>query len=419
MSRSSRLEGSVTASHLWKRYRADSHRSEIRELVGRAIGRGSGHRWNWVLRDVEVDVPAGESVALVGLNGSGKSTLLKILAGVTQPNAGQVDVRGRVGALIEVRAGIHPDLTGRENTYFYGTVLGLTRREVAARFDQIVEFAELGDAIDRQVKFYSSGMQMRLGFSIAAFLEPDVLLVDEALAVGDVGFQQRCLERMRYVLSQGTTLLFVSHDMAAVETLCQRAMWLDDGVVRADGPTAAVLASYRVGLEEKAGRLAELLDDPVRLGHFQALSPQGSPPETGRPLELVVSVESELDVDVDFCIGVSEGPAAPIFTLTRGLALRSGRNDLRCLIDNLPLPRGRYYVWMGAFGHEGVSRMQWHPAAPLDVVGPTRQPPPRGVMLLSPVYVSATWDARGVASSLSPQAPSSNGRAGIHARPPS
>src|SRR3954451_21842473 len=280
MSPSSGQLGSVTAGHLWKRYRADSHRPGARELLGRALGRGSRARWNWVLRDVELEVPAGESVGLIGLNGSGKSTLLKLLAGVTQPNAGHVDVRGRIGALIEVRAGIHPDLTGRENTFFYGTVLGLTRREVAARFAQIVDFAELGDAIDRQVKFYSSGMQMRLGFAISAFLEPDVLLVDEALAVGDVGFQQRCLERMRYVLDQGTTLIFVSHDMASVEALCRRTLWLDDGVVRAEGPTADVLSSYRVGLEKKAARLAELLDDAVRLRHFQAIPSGSSTPET-------------------------------------------------------------------------------------------------------------------------------------------
>jgi ABC-type polysaccharide/polyol phosphate transport system ATPase subunit len=412
MSPSPRREGSVTAAHLWKRYRADAHRPTVRDLVGRATGRGSAVRWNWVLRDVELDVPTGDSLALIGLNGSGKSTLLRVLAGVTQPNAGVVDVRGRIGALIEVRAGIHPDLTGRENTFFYGTVLGLTRREVAARFDQIVDFAELGDAIDRQVKFYSSGMQMRLGFSIAAFLEPDVLLVDEALAVGDVGFQQRGLERMRYVLSQGTTLLFVSHDMAAVEALCQRAVWLDDGVVRADGPTASVLAKYRVGLEEKAARLAELLDDPVRLRQFHALTADGTAPATGRPLEFLLAIDSEDELHVDFCIGVSEGPASPIFTLTRRLALVPGHNDVRCLVDNLPLPRGRYYVWMGAFDRDGLSRMRWHPAAPLDVEGPARQPPPRGVMLLSPVHVSATWDARGVA-------PSSNGRAGMSARPPS
>jgi hypothetical protein len=318
-----------------------------------------------------------------------------------------VDVRGRIGALIEVRAGIHPDLTGRENTFFYGTVLGLTRREVAARFDQIVDFAELGDAIDRQVKFYSSGMQMRLGFAIAAFLEPDVLLVDEALAVGDVGFQQRCLERMKYVLSQGTTLLYVSHDMASVESLCGRAVWLDDGIVRAEGPTADVLGSYRIGLEKKAARLADLLDDPVRLRHFEAIPSGSSSPETGRPVAFAFSVDSQCDAEVDFCIGVSEGPAQPIFTLTRRLRLCHGRNELRCLVDNLPLPRGRYYVWMGAFDQGGVSRMRWHPAAPLDVEGSPRQPPPRGVMLLSPVHVSASWDVRGADAA---PATSGNGR---------
>jgi hypothetical protein len=327
-----------------------------------------------------------------------------------------VDVRGRIGALIEVRAGIHPDLTGRENTFFYGTVLGLTRREVADRFDQIVDFAELGDAIDRQVKFYSSGMQMRLGFAIAAFLEPDVLLVDEALAVGDVGFQQRCLERMKYVLSQGTTLLYVSHDMASVESLCQRAVWLDDGIVRAQGPTADVLGRYRVGLEKKASRLAELLDDPVRLRSFEALPSASSTPQTGLPVTFALEVDAQGDTTVDFCIGVSEGPAQPVFTLTRRLELRAGINEVRCVVDNLPLPRGRYYVWMGAFDESGTSLMRWHPAAPLDVDGAPRQPPPRGIMLLSPVHVSATWDARESGSVIRLPDPSGNGRVGAHGR---
>jgi len=389
----------------------------MRDVVRKALGRGSSTRWNWVLRDVNLEVPAGDSVGLIGLNGSGKSTLLKILAGVTQPNAGLVDVRGRVGALIEVRAGIHPDLTGRENTFFYGTVLGLTRQEVAARFDQIVDFAELSDAIDRQVKFYSSGMQMRLGFAIAAFLEPDILLVDEALAVGDVGFQQRCLERMKYVLSQGTTLLYVSHDMASVESLCRRAVWLDDGIMRAEGPTVDVLAGYRVGLEKKAARLAELLDDPVRLRSFEAVPSDSSSPETGRPVTFVLSLDAQLDAEVDLCIGVSEGPAQPIFTLTRRLTLRSGPNEVRCLVDNLPLPWGRYYVWMGAFDERGTSRMRWHPAAPLDVQGPPRQPPPRGVMLLSPVHVSASWRTREGAGVAPSPFPSLNGRVDADPRP--
>ena len=141
-------------------------------------------------------------------------------------------VQGRIGALIEIRAGIHPNLTGRENVYLTGSLMGLSRKRVSERFDEIVAFAELEDAIDRQVKYYSSGMQMRLGFGVAAFLEPDVLLVDEVLAVGDAAFQQRCLDRMRYVLSQGTTLIFVSHDLAAVEATCTQGIWLHNGEVQ-------------------------------------------------------------------------------------------------------------------------------------------------------------------------------------------
>ena len=395
MSRSqAALPGSVSATHIWKRYRPDSRRSVVQETLS-AIRRRQRRRGRWVLRDVELEVQPGEAVALIGLNGSGKSTLLKVLAGVTHPNAGQLDIGGRIGALIEVRSGIHPDLSGRENALFYGTALGLSRRQVMDRFDDIVDFAELSGAIDRQVKFYSSGMQMRLGFSIAAFLEPDILLVDEALAVGDVGFQQRCLERMKDVLNQGTTLLFVSHDMAAVEAMCQRTVWLDDGVIRSDGPTADTLGRYRVGLEEKAALLARLLDDPVRMTQLSATSIDEALPETGRPLLLGLTLASEMSGPVDLCVGVSEGPATPIFTLTRSVDLRVGENDLRCTIENLPLPKGRYYVWLGAFGPGGSTQMPWHPAAPLDVEGPPRHPPPRGVMQLSPVHVTARWDARG------------------------
>jgi len=383
--------GAVAAGQIWKRYRADSSRPPLRQAISRLVRR-RGPQSRWVLRDVNLHVEPGESVGLVGLNGSGKSTLLKIVAGVTFPTAGRLDVGGRVGALLEVRAGIHPELSGRENTYFYGTVLGLSRRQVASKFDEIVAFGELGDAIDRQVKYYSSGMQMRLGFSISAFLEPDILLVDEALAVGDVGFQQRCLERMQTVVNQGTTLIFVSHDMAAVESMCERTLWLDDGVVCGDGPTPEVLTAYRVGLEEKAALLAKMLQGPVRLRDL-VITGRGSPsPTTGEPLELRLALEADGPVSVELCIGVSEGPANPIFALTRDIQLQRGSNDVRVTVDNVPLPRGRYYVWTGAFAPGLGAKMPWHPSAPLDIAGPVRQAPPRGVMLLSPVHVTAGWE---------------------------
>ncbi len=203
----------------------------------------------------------GDATGIVGNNGSGKSTFLKILAGVMDQYAGRVEVAGRIGALIEVRGGIHPELTGRENVYLYGTLLGLKRADIVRQFDEIVAFGELEGAIDRQVKFYSSGMGMRLGFSVAAFLEPDVLLVDEVLAVGDASFQQRCLAKMRDVLNNGTSLVFVSHDLASVEAICNRGIWMQNGVVQADAPVAETLSYYRQAIEqvaaaEKRGRRA-------------------------------------------------------------------------------------------------------------------------------------------------------------------
>jgi len=242
-------DGEIQASRVWKRFRADRQRQLLRDQLDRVRRRLSGgsnaHGWRWALRDVDMAVGPGESIGLIGPNGSGKTTMLRMLAKVMYPYAGRVAVGGRVGALIDVRAGIHPDLTGAENVYLYGSLLGVSRREVARKFDEIVAFGELETAIDRQVKFYSSGMHVRLGFAIAAFTEPDVLLVDEVLAVGDAAFQQKCLDRMRAVLAQGTTVVFVSHDLQAVESICERAIWLRDGVVESDGPVREVLGDYR------------------------------------------------------------------------------------------------------------------------------------------------------------------------------
>ena len=205
-----------------------------------------------MLKDVSLEVQPGGTLALIGINGSGKTTLLKILSQVTYQSAGTCTVQGRIGALLSVTSGLHPDLTGRENVFLYGAVLGMGREKIRQRFDEIVEFAGLSDAIDRQVKFYSMGMQMRLGFSIAAFLEPDVLLVDEVLSVGDANFQQKCLKRIGEIVRSGTTLLYVSHDLASVEASCERAVWLSDAVVQASGPTKDVVTKYRTAVEKGA-----------------------------------------------------------------------------------------------------------------------------------------------------------------------
>ncbi len=386
-------EGAISARHVWKRFRADRSKRDLRDSMRRLKAQLGGRRtpWTWALQDVTLDVEPGDSVALLGPNGSGKSTLLKILTRVMYPYAGSVDVSGRVGALIEVRAGLHPELSGRENVYLYGTLLGLRRREVAKRFDDIIEFAELQQAVDRQVKFYSSGMQMRLGFAVAAFLEPHVLLVDEILAVGDASFQHRCTERMHEVLAQGTTLVFVSHDLAAVEATCRRGLWLQNGVVQADGPLAGVMGGYREWIDASAAS-GGTMDGIVRLRRTTVAPPRRDEvPRSHGPLDVELSIESPESTPATVCVGITEGTAAPIILLERQLHLAEGRTDVRCSIASLPLPRGRFYVWVVAYDVKRTL-LPWQPAGSFDVVGPDLDRSPHGIVQLAPVHVETTWD---------------------------
>lgn len=198
----------------------------------------------WALKDVSFEIQPGEVVGIIGRNGAGKSTLLKILSRITEPTAGRLELYGRTASLLEVGTGFHPELTGRENTYLNGAILGMPRSEIKQKFDEIVAFAEIEKFIDTPVKFYSSGMYVRLAFAVAAHLEPDVLVLDEVLAVGDTAFQQKCLGKMRDVSSHGRTVLLVSHSMAAVGQLCKTTIWLDEGRVLAFGPSETVIQSY-------------------------------------------------------------------------------------------------------------------------------------------------------------------------------
>lgn len=386
-------EGSISARRIWKRFRADRRRrlfrDELQRLKARFRGKG-GRGWRWALRDVDLVAKPGESIGLVGVNGSGKTTLLKILARVMYPYAGVLEVAGRVGALIEVRAGIHPDLTGRENVYLYGSLLGLRRKEVAGRFDDIVAFAELEEAIDRQVKYYSQGMQMRLGFAVAAFLEPDVLLVDEVLAVGDASFQQKCLERMRTVLNQGTTLVFVSHDLAAVEATCSRGLWLQQGIVQADGPVRDVLSRYRQSIEESAVRTFET-DGLIRVLKVEAAGSNGDALQTDGPFDVRLVLESSEPRSGILFLGVSEGTPSPIFLLRRDLHLRSGETEVRCRVARVPLPRGRFYLWAGIYDARAHDLFPWQPATHFEVSGPDLDATPRAIARLAPVHVAAEW----------------------------
>jgi lipopolysaccharide transport system ATP-binding protein len=199
----------------------------------------------WALDDVSFNVHYGERVGIIGRNGAGKSTLLKILSRVVYPTSGEARIRGRLVSLLEVGTGFNGDLTGRENVYLNASIHGLSRPEIRARFDNIVEFSGVQDFLDTPVKRYSSGMQMRLAFSVAAHLDPDILLLDEVLTVGDLEFQQKCLERVEALVSEGRTLLFVSHSLEALTNFCDRSIWLEGGRIRADGPTERVLDEYR------------------------------------------------------------------------------------------------------------------------------------------------------------------------------
>ena len=219
----------------------------MREWFIRRVLRRPLHvrRTEFTLREMNLLVERGEAVALLGRNGSGKSTALRLIAGIYQPTTGTVETNGRITAVIELGAGFHPELTGAENIALYAAVLGLTRRELAAHYDEIVEFADIPDLLDTPLKYYSSGLEARLAFSVAVCLQPDILLLDEVLAVGDQAFRDRCLQRLRTFHERGGTVILVSHELEQVRALCDRGIWLSDGQVMMDGPIDTVLAGYR------------------------------------------------------------------------------------------------------------------------------------------------------------------------------
>lgn len=249
-------EPAIVCRGVVKRYYYYEHRTiSLREMFRRRVLRRPLHvrQPRFALSGLDLAVARGEGVALLGRNGSGKSTVLRLLAGIYQPTAGEIAVRGRVGTVMELGAGFHPELTGTENVHLYAAMLGLGRREVAARYERILDFAGIGDFIAMPVKYYSSGMQARLAFAVAVCVDPDILLLDEVLAVGDQGFRERCMERLRRFRREGGTLVAVSHDPKGIAELCERAVWLRQGQVLMAGPTAEVAAAYAASAHEEAG----------------------------------------------------------------------------------------------------------------------------------------------------------------------
>ena len=264
-------EAVVELDGISKRYWQIRERSLLRSLV--PIG-GPNRSELWALRDVDLRISEGETIGVIGHNGAGKSTLLRLLAGVSQPTSGRMVIRGRIAPLLSVGVGFHPEMTGRENVFVNGMLLGLTRREIKERFDAIVEFSGLAEFVDTPVKFYSSGMYMRLGFSVAVQVDPDVLIVDEVLAVGDNAFQLRCLNRMRDLQRSGTTIVFVSHHLHSVHLLCPRTVVLHHGRIDFDGRTEPAIARYHQ-LRSAPGMLDQ--DAPVSVLHRELLLEDGTP----------------------------------------------------------------------------------------------------------------------------------------------
>ena len=270
------MSESIIVENLAKRYelgrlqQATQLREQIANLFQAPFRRRREKEILWALQGVTFKVDQGEVVGIIGRNGAGKSTLLKILSKITYPTSGSVETRGRVASLLEVGTGFHEELTGRENVFLNGSILGMKKKEVVAKLDQIVSFAGVERFIDTPIKRYSSGMRLRLGFAVAAHLEPDILIVDEVLAVGDAGFQKKCISAMEDMRGGGRTVLFVSHNMAAVENLCSRGIWIDSGRVRMDGPTHEVLEGYMGTFADADGAVRDLSNIEGRRGSGQA-----------------------------------------------------------------------------------------------------------------------------------------------------
>jgi homopolymeric O-antigen transport system ATP-binding protein len=348
----------------------------------------------WALRDVSFEVAEGEIVGIIGRNGAGKSTLLKILSRITEPTEGYAEIRGRVGSLLEVGTGFHTELTGRENVWLSGAILGMRRAEIHRRFDQIVEFAEVERFIDTPVKHYSSGMYLRLAFAVAAHFEPDVLIVDEVLAVGDASFQKKCLGRMQAVSrGEGRTVLFVSHNLDAIQRLCGRCLLLDDGRLVAAGDTASVLSEYAV-THLVSARPEEWIDlsHASRMGTGEArvtavryrspLAAHGGHAVSDEPLDVDLAISTDTDRDVGsiavtiYSLSGTKLVNADSVELGTPVRLRKGDNRVRVAIEQLHLNPGTYRlgVWMAdpLRTNSGKTAFDYVESAfDLDVIGKT------------------------------------------------
>jgi lipopolysaccharide transport system ATP-binding protein len=409
------MEPVVHAEGLGKRYRlgasiggygrlTEDVGNAFRRLVGRTPTHPRDVREIWALKDISLEINEGDIVGVVGRNGAGKSTLLKVLARITEPTEGRAVIRGRVGSLLEVGTGFHPELTGRENVFLNGAILGMRGAEIRAKFDDIVGFAEVEQFIDTPVKRYSSGMYVRLAFAVAAFLEPEILFIDEVLSVGDQAFQQRCLGRMGEIAHSGRTILFVSHNMASVAALCTRSLLIDGGRLIKDGDTDDVLAHYVDTVQAQTGvmldeRVDRQGDGKVRVVRAELSGEDGSPPRTGADCRLVLEYETAAPGRELFVSIAVEGPLGePIFFCSnrltgQRLVAEEGGGEIVCSFPDFPLLQGHYsltiYLEVGGTLSDWIRNALYFDVFETDAFGTGRLPPTTHGRLL----VRHTWTA--------------------------
>jgi lipopolysaccharide transport system ATP-binding protein len=405
----------ISVRGLGKQYQKGSPRaaySTLRESImgvfngtrARRAAAGAGRTF-WALRDLTVDVAPGEVVGVIGRNGAGKSTLLKVLSRITEPTEGEVDLYGRVGCLLEVGTGFHGELTGRDNVFLSGAVLGMRRDEIKRRFDEIVDFAEVAEFLDTPIKHYSSGMTMRLAFSVAAHLDPEILIIDEVLAVGDAAFQKKCLGKMGDAARQGRTILFVSHNMAAVRSLCRRVLLLEAGRLVMDGDVDDCLARYLAQATAPGTNDVDVSATHDRHGHgglrFQRLTLCAAGNQAvvpaGQRIDLQLHVRAETpvtDVEVSVAIETPDGvrvcECRSSVTLGRIARLEPGDYRLTCVLDQNILHPGRYvFTVMARTGQRLLDHLA--AAMPFEVAWPRDEAPHGREDVPGVVRVSSTW----------------------------
>ncbi|HKM65910.1 MAG TPA: ABC transporter ATP-binding protein [Candidatus Acidoferrum sp.] len=326
----------------------------------------------WALKDISLDVREGEVLGLIGRNGSGKTTLLKILSRITRPTEGWAEIHGRVGSLLEVGTGFHPELTGRENTFLSGAILGMSKQEIIRKFDEIVSFAELEKFIDTPVKHYSSGMYVRLAFAVAAHLEPEILLVDEVLAVGDIRFQKKCLGKMGDVARAGRTVILVSHQLNQIRRLCNRTIWLDGGALRQAGPTAELVSAYEEDMTTSSVEDIRPVDGPAQFLRWKLVGENRTsdhilPSDGEMSVSFLLRVNTPLH-SVHHGIGLYDQHRHLLWgNALDGVTLEPGLHEFCYTLPMLPLRPG-VYSWRVALYDAGVRIDDWECVPQMHVV---------------------------------------------------